>query len=876
MLAIFCPAARTGHKHFASPVNLLVKRMPLASGELLGPYQILAPLGAGGMGEVWKARDTRLDRIVAVKISEGNFTERFEREARSIAALNHPNICQLYDVGPNYLVMEFVEGSPIAMADGVRKLLDVAVQIADGLAAAHAAGIVHRDLKPDNILVTRQGRVKILDFGLAKSITSRPADDATLTIGITDPGTVVGTVNYMSPEQALGEANLTPQSDQFSFGLVLYELATGKRAFQRGSPPETMTAIIREDAEPLPGSVPPQLRWIVERLLAKEPAERYDSTRDLYRELKQIRDRLSQATSAQTSAAAVSTPKRKRGLVLGAGAVACLAAGSVLTLVLSPPPVAAPDLSTYKFTALSRAEAEERSPRWSPDGKSIAYTTRVHGLMQVFTKPAGTPDAVQLTKADQNCTSPFWSPDGASIYYISGGSLWSVSAAGGASQKVYERVTAATLHPDGKTLAFDRGRKLWVGSLKDSEAKELWEGPTNGGLSFSPDGSKLAVDSIGPVMIVPYPSGLPRQLEAGGPVLTEPSWFPDNRHLAVAVRIRDETVLSIVDAADGTRRTIASAPNGFPEPSVSPEGKRIAYAAGQFGWDVLEISIPNGEVRTLVSGGISRTPDWAPSGTHFIYSIPTGEGVGFVDRQAGVEGFSRRLGDAQGNNPQWSPDGGQFVFSREEDRIGRLMLANASGGGVVLLDSVTFGTRNGMSWSPDGQWICYLLEVAGKQDLVKIRATPGSAPEIVANAKPQSWADSMPRWSPAGDWIAYPAADGIDLISPDGKSARNLTSRKFRAYGFSKDGTQFYGVFQNTTGTGAQWQLYSVNVKTGAEKSLAPIDLPASVDRIAGFSIHPDGKRFLTSVAKFPFDIWMLEGFDQPERKSLLDRLLRR
>jgi Tol biopolymer transport system component/predicted Ser/Thr protein kinase len=850
--------------------------MPLSAGDKLGPYEILTRLGAGGMGEVWKARDTRLDRIVAIKIAQGNFDERFEREARAIAALNHPNICQLYDVGPNYLVMEFVEGSPIAMADGVRKLSDLSVQIADGLAAAHAAGIVHRDLKPDNVLVTREGRVKILDFGLAKSITSRPAGDATLTMGITDPGTVVGTVNYMSPEQARGEANLTPQSDQFSFGIVLYELATGKRAFQRGSAAETMTAIIREDAEPLPGNVPAPLRWIVERLLAKEPAERYDSTRDLYRELKQIRDRLSQATSAQTPAAAVSTPKRKRGLVLGAGAVACLAAGSVLTLFLIPKSVAGPDLSAYKFTALSRAEAEERSPRWSPDGKSIAYTTRVHGLMQVFTKPAGTPDAVQLTKADQNCTSPFWSPDGASVYYISGGSLWSVSAAGGASQKVYEGVTAATLHPDGKTLAFDRGRKLWVGSLKDSEARELWEGPTNGGLSFSPDGSKLAVDSIGPVMIVPYPTGSPRQLEAGGPVLTAPSWFPDSRHLAVAVRNGDETVLSIIDAADGTRRTIASAPNGFPEPSVSPEGKRIAYAAGQFGWDVLEISLPNGEFRTLVSGGISRTPDWAPSGTHFIYSIPTGEGVGFVDRQAGVDAFSRRLGDARGDDPQWSPDGGRFVFYLEQDRVGRLMLANAAGGGTVLLDSVQSGQLNGMSWSPDGQWICYLREVAGKQDLVKVRSTPGSAPETVANAKPQTWVDSMPRWSPAGDWIAYPAADGIDLISPDGKSTRNLTSRKFRAYGFSKDGSEFYGVFQNTTGNGAQWQLYSVNVKSGAEKVLAPIDLAASVDRISGFSIHPDGKRFLTSVAKFPFDIWMLEGFEQPEPKSFLDRLLRR
>jgi hypothetical protein len=134
----------------------------------------------------------------------------------------------------------------------------------------------------------------------------------------------------------------------------------------------------------------------------------------------------------------------------------------------------------------------------------------------------------------------------------------------------------------------------------------------------------------------------------------------------------------------------------------------------------------------------------------------------------------------------------------------------------------------------------------------------------------------MARWSPAGDWIAYPAADGIDLISPDGKFTRNLSSRKFLAYGFSKDGAQFYGVFQNTSGNGSQWQLYSVNVKSGAEKFLAPVDLPASVDRIAGFSIHPDGKRFLTSVAKFPFDIWLLEGFEQPEPKSFLDRLLRR
>ena len=171
--------------------------MPLSPGDHLGPYEILSPLGAGGMGQVWKARDTRLDRIVAVKTSAAQFSERFEREARSVAALNHPNICQLYDVGPDYLVMEFVEGAPVSPPDSPRKLLDIAVQMSEGLAAAHAAGIIHRDLKPDNILMTREGRIKILDFGLAKRAPEKPAPtDATVTVvrALTDAGTTLGTI----------------------------------------------------------------------------------------------------------------------------------------------------------------------------------------------------------------------------------------------------------------------------------------------------------------------------------------------------------------------------------------------------------------------------------------------------------------------------------------------------------------------------------------------------------------------------------------------------------------------------------------------------------------------------------------------------------
>jgi len=311
--------------------------MPLSGGDKLGPYEILALIGTGGMGQVWKARDTRLNRIVAIKVSSTEFSERFEREARAVAALNHPNICQLYDVGTlpeggGYLVMEYIEGTPIAFVDSPRTLLALAIQLADGMAAAHAAGFTHRDLKPDNVLVTGQrtaspGCVKILDFGLAKRSSVIAEFDATQTMAdVTNPGTVLGTVAYMSPEQARGE-EVDARSDQFSFGLIVYEMASHKRAFIRGSAAETMTAIIRDEAEPLPPPVPAPLRWVVERCLAKDPAERYDSTRDLYRELKQARERLSKenASGAQTAVGELSTVRRPRWRIWVGAALIALA-----------------------------------------------------------------------------------------------------------------------------------------------------------------------------------------------------------------------------------------------------------------------------------------------------------------------------------------------------------------------------------------------------------------------------------------------------------------------------------------------------------------------------------------------------------------------
>jgi serine/threonine protein kinase len=258
--------------------------MALKSGMQLGPYEIVGPLGSGGMGEVYRARDTRLGRLVALKVLPADFAcdhdrrHRFEQEARAIAALNHPNVVAVYDVGEGYFVSELVDGGPIRGLNlPLRKAIEVAAQIADGLAAAHAAGLTHRDLKPENILLTRDGRAKILDFGLAKV---EPAVNRDTTLTVTRPGIVLGTVGYMSPEQVRGQG-ADHRSDIFSFGLVLYELLSRKRAFERDTPAETMTAIVKEDAPPLPSSVPESLCQVVARCLEKEPANRFQTAKDL-------------------------------------------------------------------------------------------------------------------------------------------------------------------------------------------------------------------------------------------------------------------------------------------------------------------------------------------------------------------------------------------------------------------------------------------------------------------------------------------------------------------------------------------------------------------------------------------------------------------
>jgi Tol biopolymer transport system component/tRNA A-37 threonylcarbamoyl transferase component Bud32 len=855
--------------------------MPLSPGTRLGPYEILDQIGEGGMGAVYKARDTRLDRTVAIKVSQTQFSERFEREARAVAALNHPNICQLYDVGENYLVMEFVDGAPISRSDSTRKLLDQAVQIADGLSAAHSAGIVHRDLKPANILITSPqskdpGRVKILDFGLAKSAADdSKTDEATRTAGITDAGTTVGTIAYMSPEQARGLARLSPQSDQFSFGLVLYELCAGKRAFARDSSAETMAAIIREDAEPLPASTPTALRWVIERLMAKEPGDRYDTTRDLYRELRHIRDRYTGTTTSQSEAAVAAQAPRTRSWQWIAVAAMLLSVLLVIAVYRLATAEERPDLSTYKLTPIAREEVPEAYPDWSPDGKSVAYNARVHGVTQVFTRVAGGTEIAQLTHCDQDCRFPFWSPDGTTVYYSFRGGLWSVPASGGRPELALGDAQISALHPDGKTIAFLRDGKLWLGSLAGGSPREFWR-PPSGSLAFvrfPPDGSKLVASDGAEVWILTYPGGAARRLpnERTRTIVTGVGWMPDSRHIVLSSGSGWQRYkLTVVDP-DGSEQVIYPASQTLRGVSLSPDGKRLAFGTGNIEWDVLEVTLASGSVRTvLAGGGMSMCPDWAPNGAHYLVSTDRSGNAGIED--VSLDGFSRLVasvpeGAAGPFGPRWSPDGSRVVFLTDSSQGVSLQLSNAAGGRAVEI--LKSSGAMSYSWSPDGQWIAGVQQVGNQLKVAKVKPVAGATPEALAASNPATATDfefGGAEWSPAGDWILYRSAKGMALVSPDGTANRQLNPHKFSAYAFSKDGRQVFGIFRNTTGVGADWQLYSVDVATGAEKMLAPLDFPGSANGIAGFSLHPDGKRFLTSIAKWPYDIWMLEGFQPPSR----------
>lgn len=537
--------------------------MTLEPGSTLGPYRIIAVIGAGGMGEVYRAHDSRLQRDVAIKVlaehaaGDSDRAVRFEREARAVSGISHPNIATVYDVGREgairYFAMELIDGRSLrdemARPVPLRRLTMLAAGIAQGLARAHQAGIVHRDLKPDNVMISVEGVAKIVDFGLAKA-TGASAGDLSTATG-TLPGSVLGTVAYMSPEQATGAA-ADFRSDQFSFGTMLYELVAGQHPFRRDSPAQTLAAIIEDDPAALVTAAPKAplpLRWIIERCLAKSPADRYGSTDDLARDLARVRDHLSDLSGP---AAGPSLRTNQRAWVAAAVAVlAIVAAGwPALTTPRDPLPSAPPAWAPVTFN-----QGWVHTARFVADAQTIVYSAAWDGRpVEVYTTTSSSPESRRLevgaaglsgvSKAGELAVSLNCAYDAGTGLCL--GTLARVPLLGGAPRPVAEDVLASDWGPDGE-LAVVRGAAdgRYVEYPLGTRVSDV--GATH--LRFSRDGLRLAWATRSEVFI--RERGRPERVSAGWEFISGMTWSPDDRALLVSGVRRPDCLECVVRVAPG-------------------------------------------------------------------------------------------------------------------------------------------------------------------------------------------------------------------------------------------------------------------------------------------------------------------------------------
>jgi eukaryotic-like serine/threonine-protein kinase len=881
----------------------------------IGPYQLLGLLGAGGMGEVYRALDPRISRQVALKvlpqslINDAERRRRFEQEARLAASLNHPNVMAIYDVGldhdPPYIVAELVSGESLrALIDAgplaVRKAIDIAAQIAAGLAAAHAAGIVHRDLKPENVIVTAEGVAKLLDFGVARVESKAAAANETVTIANTALGAVVGTAGYMSPEQARGQ-EIDSRSDQFSLGLVIYEMLAGRQAFARGSAVQTMSAIIEEDAPPLDRAAPAQLRWVMERCLAKEPGGRYESTRDLARELATLRDRFGELTSGATGTQAVVPAPgrdiRKRGISwrpVAACVFAAAAAWSAAQLVRDPHDV---DLARYRITPFATELTDQRMPAWSPDGKNIAFFGAGESReQQLYVQGADSPTAVQISRGPYQVYGfypPFWTPDSRAIYFRCGKGddfgLCRIPAGGGESRLIQPLELNASISPDGQTLAmldFRSARDLTLQAMianpPDAPPKPYLPAPfppgnhfNNPAIAFAPDGKSIAaavaLEGRGETTwLLPWPPGQARPLFPRAlPFSNTPeiSWMPDARHLVFADSSAEHHYqLFMADVKTGEWWPIYKQDRPARQPSVSPDGRRLAYQSNLSHADVIAVPLGDGPVRTVL--GSSRTEQMAnasPVAPQVVY-VTDRRGAQEIWIASTAEGWDRPLISASlpldGStadvflDPVFSPDGRRVAFAAKIGSRLHLYTMFVSGGTPVRVTNID-GLEDTPTWSPDGNWIAFGHMVGTDFMLAKVR--PGSGEKPIDLAKLTT--STIPAWSPTGEWIAINGGNGrLTLIGPDDKEVRELHGDA-GPYAWSRDGKTLYQVHAEHPA------LVAIDIKTGKETRLRDLENLAPYSSISPgmmASLTSDGKSVVYAVNRPRTEIWILDGIQTP------------
>jgi len=864
------------------------------AGTRLGPYEIVAAIGAGGMGEVYRARDTRLSREVALKVlpsevsADPDRLRRFEQEARAASALNHPNIVVVYDVGRSnsisFIAMEWVQGKSLRdlMISGplaIRKLLPLATQLAEGLARAHAAAIVHRDLKPENVMVSEDGFVKILDFGLAKlALTSADklsvAPTAVIEAPRTEAGTVLGTVGYMSPEQAAGR-EVDYRSDQFSFGAILYEMVTGRRAFRGDSAAETLAAIIREEPEPLASvrpEVPSPLGWVIERCLAKEPAERYESTRDLARDLATLRDRVASASLAGLAAGTLPRRIARSGRIAWAAAALATLAALVLAVVhfrqrpSRPPPVRFLVSPPEKAT-LSSDEPELHNLAVSPDGSRIAFVASLEGQSRIWVRPLDALSATPLA-GSEGASSPFWSPGGAILGFFADGKLKTIAVTGGPAQTVCPTAGANT-GAWGRTgtilftQAFSPKDGLYSVPASGGEPRQITadSGDFSGGRwpRFLPDGRRflflswsakdktkfLASGELGSTEIRRV-APLKSRVEISG----AGDLFYVREGVLVATAFDSSRLRFAGEAVPVAERIPYFSPTGWAPFSVSENGV-VAYQAGAVESPLRWLDRKGQTVATLGPPGeyssVRLSPDGRKAAVEKIDPATGLSDLWIADLSRGV--MTRFTADpGSESSPVWSPDGAEIAFVSHgvaSPTLRRKRLDDSSGGEILVKEGFPTPT----DWSRDGRIIAYhtlgpktgfdmwLLPLSGDRKPYPLRQTPFN--------------EGVPTLSPDGRWVAFLSDESAVLqmyvMSSSGSGPKWQVSS---GGGVALGRPRWRGDSKEIFHVAADRQLMSVPVKTDAGNFEPGSSVPLfRIDskNLGGYDVSADGHRFLTS-----------------------------
>jgi Tol biopolymer transport system component/predicted Ser/Thr protein kinase len=873
------------------------------TGRTILHYQILEKLGEGGMGVVYKARDTHLDRFVAIKVlppervADPERKRRFVQEAKAASALNHPNIVTIYDIssegGVDFIAMEYVAGKTLDQLVGRKGLklgetLKCGIQIADALARSHAAGIVHRDLKPSNVMVDEHGLVKVLDFGLAKLAEPTGPEVETVTAG-TAEGTILGTLAYMSPEQAEGKP-VDARSDIFSFGSVLYEMVTGRRAFQRDSQASTLAAILRE--EPKPASqvgveIPRDLEKVITRCLRKQPERRFQHMDDVKVALEELKE---ESDSGALAATQPSPRRRRRRLTWAAAVLAVLAVISLgVWLLRSKTEAPATALRAVPLTAYPGFEAD---PSFSPDGNQIAFSW--NGEKQdnydIYVKLIGPGAPLRLTTDPAQDRGPAWSPDGRWIAFVrfpsSGPSaVFLIPALGGPERKLaegnfylFEELCSwLAWTRDGRWLVVSdevRGQEpggLFLLSAETGERRRLTSVPSMSP-ALSPDGRRLAflrffLGSVRDVYLANLsedlrPLGEPTRLTFLNQALASPVWTPDGREILFSSggHFGQRSLWRIAALPGSSAR---------PEPvgedsallAVSYSARRLAYVREFWDSDIWRIDLrgpgqPAGPpVRLISSTRNEFNPDYSPDGKRIAFaSHRSGSQEIWVSNADGSSPVQlTSSGGPLTDNARWSPDGQSILFNSHAGGPMDLYLISPDGGVPRRLTSgpeVEAEAR----WSRDGKWIYFASDRTGRLEVWKMPASGGRPVQVTKNGGVAAFESSDGRVLYYAKSIRLPST--LWKVPVDGGEETQVLGAPL-SYSLNfvvvEDGIYFV----SASGLRAPAVLYFFSFVTSALKPVATIRLWSF-----GLTISPDRRSILyPQFDQAGSDLMLVENF---------------